>query len=116
MLNRVVQQLEIKDVGVAILEFESGALGTIADSYVSPRTYSIRLHGTDAVLEYRADMSVWPDAARVDERTTLTLAGEPVEFEQIDRWRSSRSSRAASPARASPRGRRRRPGRPAGDP
>ena len=67
-----------------MLEFESGALGTIADSYVSPRTYSIRLHGTDAVLEYRADMSVWPDAARVDEQTTLTLAGEPVEFEQID--------------------------------
>jgi predicted dehydrogenase len=84
MLGRVVQQLEIKDVGVATLEFESGALGTIADSYVSPRIYSIRLHGTDAVLDYRADMSVWPDAHRLDELTTLTLAGDPVEFEQID--------------------------------
>lgn len=84
MLNRVVQQLEIKDVGVATLEFASGALGVIADSYVSPRTYSIRLHGTEAVLDYRADLSVWPDAGRVDEQTTLTLAGETVEFERVD--------------------------------
>ncbi len=84
MLARVVQQLEIKDVGVATLEFESGALGTIADSYVSPRTYSIRLHGTEAVLDYRADVSLWPAADRLDELTTLTLAGEPVEFEQVD--------------------------------
>jgi predicted dehydrogenase len=29
-------------------------------------------------------MSVWPDAHRLDELTTLTLAGDPVEFEQID--------------------------------
>jgi len=88
MLARVVQQLEIKDVGVATLEFESGALGVIADSYVSPRTYSIRLHGTDAVLDYRADVSMWPAADRLDELTTLTLAGEPVEFEQVDPLRA----------------------------
>jgi len=83
-LNRVVSEVDIDDVGVASLAFESGALGTIVSSYVSPKTYSIRLLGTEAVLEYRTDISVWPAADRLDDLTTLTLAGEPVEFERRD--------------------------------
>ncbi|HET8607345.1 MAG TPA: Gfo/Idh/MocA family oxidoreductase [Gaiellaceae bacterium] len=85
----------VDDVGVATLEFSSGALGTIASSYVSPKTYALRLSGTEAVLDYRVEMSVWPATERLDEVTTLEVGGvgstEPdrrnagaVEFDRID--------------------------------
>jgi len=80
----VHSQAEIDDVGVVTLEFESGALGTLTGSYVSPKTLSLRLLGSDAVLDYRADFSVWPDAQRLDGVTTLSVGGEPVEFEERD--------------------------------
>jgi UDP-N-acetyl-2-amino-2-deoxyglucuronate dehydrogenase len=75
---------DIDDVGVATLEFDSGALGVVTGSYVSPKTLSLRLLGTEAVLEYRADFSVWPDARALDGVTSLTLGGEPVDFEERD--------------------------------
>jgi len=75
---------DIDDVGVVTLEFESGALGSLTGSYVSPKTLSLRLLGTGAVLDYRTDFSVWPDARALDGVTTLTLDGEPVEFEERD--------------------------------
>jgi UDP-N-acetyl-2-amino-2-deoxyglucuronate dehydrogenase len=75
---------DIDDVGVVTLEFESGALGAVTGSYVSPKTLSLRLLGTEAVLDYRADFSVWPDAQALDRVTTLTLGGEPVDFEERD--------------------------------
>jgi predicted dehydrogenase len=75
---------DIDDVGVVTLEFESGALASLTGSYVSPKTLSLRLLGAEAVLDYRTDFSVWPDAQALDAVTTLTLAGEPVEFEQRD--------------------------------
>ena len=75
---------DIDDVGVVTLEFESGALASVTGSYVSPKTLALRLMGTDAVLDYRTDLSVWPDAQAVDGATTLTLDGEPVEFEERD--------------------------------
>ena len=81
---RVATEAEIDDVGVATLGFESGALGAVTGSYVSPKTMSLRLYGTDAVLDYRSDFSVWPDAPALDGVTTLTLDGEPVEFEERD--------------------------------
>jgi predicted dehydrogenase len=82
---RVHTDAEIDDVGVATLEFESGALGVLTGSYVSPHVFSLRLQGSEGVLDYRADLgAVWPDALRVDEVSTLTLNGEPVEFEPRD--------------------------------
>lgn len=83
-VNRVVSHVEIDDTGAAILEFASGALGVVSSSYVSPKTYSIRLLGTDAVLDYRTDISVWPAADKLDSMTTLTVGGEAVEFEHVD--------------------------------
>jgi predicted dehydrogenase len=74
----------IDDVGVVGLEFEAGALGSLTGSYVSPKTLSLRLLGTESVLDYRADFSVWPDAEALDRVTTLTLAGEPVDFDERD--------------------------------
>jgi UDP-N-acetyl-2-amino-2-deoxyglucuronate dehydrogenase len=75
---------DIDDVGVVTLEFESGALGSLTGSYVSPKTFSLRLLGTEAVLDYRTDFSVWPDAQALDRVTTLTVGGDPVEFEERD--------------------------------
>lgn len=75
---------DIDDVGVVTLDFESGALGTLTGSYVSPKTLSLRLFGTEAVLDLRTDFGVWPDAQALDAATTLTLGGEPVRFEQRD--------------------------------
>jgi predicted dehydrogenase len=81
-------EAEIDDVGVVGLEFESGPLGVIAGSYVSPRRYFLRLHGTHATLDYELDMSVWPRAELADEATTLSLRsaeGESsVEFPRRD--------------------------------
>jgi predicted dehydrogenase len=80
----VHSEADIDDVGVVTLEFESGALGSLTGSYVSPKTLTLRLLGTDAVLDYRTDFSVWPDARALDGVTTLTLGGERVDFEERD--------------------------------
>jgi predicted dehydrogenase len=77
-------EADIDDVGVVTLEFESGALGSVTGSYVSPKTLALRLFGTEAVLDYRTDFSVWPDAQALDRVTTLTLNGEPVQFDERD--------------------------------
>jgi UDP-N-acetyl-2-amino-2-deoxyglucuronate dehydrogenase len=85
VLAHVHTEADIDDVGAAILEFASGALGVISGSYVSPHTFSMRLLGTSGVLDYRVDLgSVWPQAERVDDAATLTLDGEPVDFEPRD--------------------------------
>jgi UDP-N-acetyl-2-amino-2-deoxyglucuronate dehydrogenase len=81
---RVHADADIDDVAVMTLEFASGALGSLTGSYVSPKTLSLRLLGTEAVLDYRSDFSVWPEAGALDGVTTLTLAGEPVDFEERD--------------------------------
>ncbi|MFL5842114.1 MAG: Gfo/Idh/MocA family protein [Thermoleophilaceae bacterium] len=80
----VQTQAEIDDVGVVTLQFESGALAAVTGSYVSPKTFDIRLLGTDAVLEYRTEMSIWPDAGKMDEASSLTLSGERVDFDERD--------------------------------
>jgi UDP-N-acetyl-2-amino-2-deoxyglucuronate dehydrogenase len=81
---RVHTAADIDDVGVVTLEFESGALASLTGSYVAPKTLSLRLLGTEAVLDYRTDFSVWPDARALDGVTTLTLSGERVSFEGRD--------------------------------
>ena len=80
----VAADADIDDVGVVTLEFASGALGVVTGSYVSPKTLSLRLQGTSAVLDYRTDFSVWPDARALDGATVLTLGGEPIAFAERD--------------------------------
>jgi predicted dehydrogenase len=75
---------DIDDVGVVTVDHASGALASVTGSYVSPKTFSIRLFGTDAVLDYHTDFSIWPAAERMDAMTTLTMNGEPVEFAERD--------------------------------
>ena len=84
----LVTEAEIDDVGLAQLGFRSGARGALHSSYVSPKTYSLRLYGSEANLHYETDMSIWPNADRMDAATTLTLqtksAAEKVPFEERD--------------------------------
>jgi predicted dehydrogenase len=87
-LSHLVSPVDIDDVGVATLEFESGALGVISSSYVSPKTYSLRLFGTEGVLDYRTDITVWPAADKLDELTTLTVGGDEVAFDVVDPLRA----------------------------
>ena len=82
--EHVHSDADIDDVGVVTLEFESGTLASVTGSYVSPKTLSLRLLGTEAVLDYRTDFSVWPDAQALDGVTKLTLACEPVDFDERD--------------------------------
>ena len=80
----LVAAADIDDVGVMVLRFASGAVGAVTGSYVSPKTCSIRLLGTEAVLDYRVDFSVWPQAERMDAASTLTVDGDPLDFEARD--------------------------------
>ncbi len=84
----LVTEAEIDDVGIVSLRFEDGAVGTITGSYVSPKTFFLRLYGTEAVLDYRTDMSIWPDAGRMDDATSLTLTTKhgvrEIDFEPRD--------------------------------
>ena len=81
---RVHTEADIDDVGVVCLQMASGSLAAVTGSYVSPKTFAMRLSGTRAVLDYRADFSVWPDAKRLDAVTTLEVDGAPVAFEERD--------------------------------
>ena len=75
---------DIDDVGVVTMQMTSGALAAVTGSYVSPKTFAIRLCGTRGVLDYRADFGVWPAAERLDAATTLTVDGAPVAFAERD--------------------------------
>lgn len=72
-MTHMAAAAEIDDVAVALLEHASGARSVISCSYVSPKTYRIRVYGTRANLDYRTEMSIWPEAERMDEATTLTI-------------------------------------------
>ena len=86
--GHVATEAESDDVGVVTLEFAGGARGVITGSYVSPRTYFLRLYGTEGVLEYVGDLSVWPRAEAFDAASTLTLrtadGARPVPFAPRD--------------------------------
>jgi UDP-N-acetyl-2-amino-2-deoxyglucuronate dehydrogenase len=97
---RLATEAEIDDVGVVSLEFEQGPLGVVTGSYVSPRTYFLKLYGTEAVLEYEIDMAVWPHADRADAATRLVLrtgeSEQPVPFDQRDPLREELDELAAA--------------------
>jgi UDP-N-acetyl-2-amino-2-deoxyglucuronate dehydrogenase len=71
--DRLITSAEIDDIGMAILEFESGTRAVLSSSYVSPKTYYIRLYGTGGTLDYTVDMSIWPNPDMIEQVTSLTL-------------------------------------------
>ena len=85
---RLVTDAEIDDLGIALVEHESGARSLVSSSYVSPKTFSVRLLGTDGVLDFVTDMAVWPRVELVDGATTLRLTtaegASEVSFEARD--------------------------------
>ena len=85
---RLATAAEIDDVGVALADLDSGARAVVTSSYVSPKTFAIRLVGTEGVLDYVTDMSVWPQADRMDGATTVTVTTREgkreLEFEERD--------------------------------
>lgn len=85
---RLATQAEIDDIGVALLEFESGARGVLSSSYVSPKSFYLRLYGSEANLHYETDMSIWPKAELMDAATKLTLQAksgeETISFDSRD--------------------------------
>ncbi|MEJ2600723.1 MAG: Gfo/Idh/MocA family oxidoreductase [Anaerolineales bacterium] len=70
---RLSTPAEIDDVGLALLEFKGGTRAALSSSYVSPHTFYLRLYGTKGNLDYQTDMSIWPNAERMDAATRLTL-------------------------------------------
>lgn len=79
---------EIDDIASTQLVFKNGTLGTLNSSYVSPKTFDLRLYGTEGVLDYHTDMSIWPAAAKMDSVTRLSLWTkselEEIQFDQRD--------------------------------
>ncbi len=62
---------EVPDAVMAILEFESGALGYIGCGWASPGIYQLRLQGTKANLMYDLDFTHWDASHEADEWSTL---------------------------------------------
>lgn len=65
--------VDVDDVGMATLAFESGAVGTVVSDFVSPSAYELHLYGEKANLNCVVDMRVWPDSLKVDSNTSLTF-------------------------------------------
>lgn len=63
----------VDDVGTAIIDYAGGTQAVVSSNYVSPSANEYRLYGEQANLICQADMSVWPDALRVDPGTRLEL-------------------------------------------
>lgn len=85
---RLHTEAEIDDIASTQLIFQNGAAGTLNCSYVSPKTFDLRLYGTNAVLNYHTDMSVWPNAPKMDEVTQLSVwtktEKKELTFEAVD--------------------------------
>jgi predicted dehydrogenase len=62
---------EVPDAVMAILEFESGALGYIGTGWASPGVYSMNLLGTKANLMYDLDFTHWDESHLADDWSTL---------------------------------------------
>jgi predicted dehydrogenase len=69
--RRLYTKGEIPDAIMAILEFESGALGYLGTGWASPGVYQVSLQGTHANLFYDLDFTHWDEAHEVDKKSTL---------------------------------------------
>jgi len=54
--NRLCLQAEIIDVGTAIMQFESGALGYLNSNYITPWVSYCNVYGTEANLYFTVDL------------------------------------------------------------
>lgn len=69
--RRIHTKAEVPDAVLAILEFESGAMGTIVCGWASPGVYKLSLQGTKANLFYDLDFTHWDESHQADQWSTL---------------------------------------------
>lgn len=90
--RRLNTPAEVDDVATVVVEFESGQLGYLGSSWVSPGLFWMHIYGTEANLYHELKIDHWqsPD---VDRYTTLscqprgTLEKVPVEIPKKDMFR-----------------------------
>ena len=91
--RKLFTNAEVPDATMAILEFESGALGYLGCGWASPGIYQIRLQGTKQNLMYDLDFTHWDDAHEADAFSTLVSQAygqqerTPVELPPTDMFR-----------------------------
>ncbi len=91
--RRLYTDSEVPDATMAILEFESGALGYLGCGWASPGIYQIRLQGTKQNLMYDLDFTHWDESHEADRWSSLVSQayGEqersPVELAPTDMFR-----------------------------
>lgn len=69
--RRLFTKAEVPDAIMAILEFESGALGYIGTGWASPGIYTVNLQGTKANLRFDLDFTHWHEGHLADEHSEL---------------------------------------------
>jgi predicted dehydrogenase len=78
---------------MAILEFESGALGYLGCGWASPGIYQIRVQGTKQNLMYDLDFTHWDESHEADRYSSLVSQAygqqerTPVELPPTDMFR-----------------------------
>ncbi len=70
-VRRLYTASEVPDAAMAILEFESGALGYLGCGWASPGVYQMRLQGTEANLQYDLDFTHWDESHLADDWSSL---------------------------------------------
>lgn len=69
--RQLFTKAEVPDAVIALLEFESGALGYLGAGWASPGVYTLNLQGTKANLRFDLDFTHWHEGHLADEHSTL---------------------------------------------
>jgi predicted dehydrogenase len=91
--RKLYTKSEVPDATMAILEFESGALGYLGCGWASPGIYQIRVQGTKQNLMYDLDFTHWDESHEADSYSTLVSQAygqtgrTPVELPPTDMFR-----------------------------
>jgi predicted dehydrogenase len=91
--RKLFTDAEVPDATMAILEFESGALGYLGCGWASPGIYQIRVQGTKQNLMYDLDFTHWDEAHEADAYSTLVSQAygqqerSPVDLPPTDMFR-----------------------------
>jgi UDP-N-acetyl-2-amino-2-deoxyglucuronate dehydrogenase len=91
--RKLFTKSEVPDATMAILEFESGALGYLGCGWASPGIYQIRLQGTSQNLMYDLDFTHWDESHQADRYSSLVSQAygqqerTPVELPPTDMFR-----------------------------
>ncbi len=91
--RKLFTKAEVPDAIMAVVEFESGALGYIGTGWASPGVYTMNLLGTKANLMYDLDFTHWDESHLADDWSTLRsqFYGEsvrqPVDLPRTDMFR-----------------------------